>query len=114
MKRLGQVGASLCCKSAAVSVFVVAGGVPVRRLSNGCKKCIGPRPNPRLVCLRPSPALAPFLALTHATRTCPAPQYKNTKTCGIIEVDHAGGVTKVAEPVGVVAGGRGSTTVVEQ
>eukprot|EP00887_Chlorella_sp_A99_P006632 scaffold3.g6632.t1 len=31
-------------------------------------------------------------------------KYKTTKTCGIIEEDHAAGVTKVAEPVGVVAG----------
>eukprot|EP00887_Chlorella_sp_A99_P006620 scaffold3.g6620.t1 len=31
-------------------------------------------------------------------------KYKKTKTCGIIEEDHSAGVTKVAEPVGVVAG----------
>ncbi|PSC69509.1 bifunctional acetaldehyde-alcohol dehydrogenase [Micractinium conductrix] len=31
-------------------------------------------------------------------------KYKHTKTCGVIEVDAAGGVTKVAEPVGVIAG----------
>ncbi len=29
--------------------------------------------------------------------------YKNTKTCGVIERDEAYGVTKVAEPIGVVA-----------
>ena len=29
--------------------------------------------------------------------------YKNTKTCGVIEEDKAFGVTKVAEPVGVIA-----------
>ncbi|PRW60149.1 bifunctional acetaldehyde- alcohol dehydrogenase isoform A [Chlorella sorokiniana] len=31
-------------------------------------------------------------------------KYKDEKTCGMIEEDPAGGVTKVAEPVGVVAG----------
>ncbi len=31
-------------------------------------------------------------------------KYKNTKTCGVIEVDQAGGITRVAEPVGVIAG----------
>ena len=30
-------------------------------------------------------------------------QYKNTKTCGIIEEDKAGGMMKVAEPIGVIA-----------
>lgn len=30
-------------------------------------------------------------------------QYKNTKTCGVIEEDKAYGITKVAEPMGVVA-----------
>ena len=29
--------------------------------------------------------------------------YKNTKTCGIIEEDKAFGITKIAEPIGVVA-----------
>ncbi|MCI8459096.1 MAG: bifunctional acetaldehyde-CoA/alcohol dehydrogenase [Clostridia bacterium] len=29
--------------------------------------------------------------------------YKNTKTCGVIEEDHAYGIKKVAEPIGVVA-----------
>lgn len=28
--------------------------------------------------------------------------YKNTKTCGVIERDEAYGVTKVAEPIGIV------------
>ncbi|EFN58161.1 hypothetical protein CHLNCDRAFT_141971 [Chlorella variabilis] len=31
-------------------------------------------------------------------------KYKNEKTCGVIEEDPSGGVTKVAEPVGVIAG----------
>ncbi|GIL64204.1 hypothetical protein Vafri_18176 [Volvox africanus] len=31
-------------------------------------------------------------------------KYKHTKTCGIIEEDQAGGIQKVAEPVGVIAG----------
>ena len=30
-------------------------------------------------------------------------QYKNTKTCGVIEEDKAGGMKKIAEPIGVVA-----------
>ena len=30
-------------------------------------------------------------------------QYKNTKTCGVIEEDKAYGVTKIAEPIGVIA-----------
>lgn len=30
-------------------------------------------------------------------------QYKNTKTCGVIEEDQAYGVTKIAEPIGVIA-----------
>ena len=29
--------------------------------------------------------------------------YKNTKTCGIIEEDKAYGITKIAEPIGVIA-----------
>ena len=29
--------------------------------------------------------------------------YKNTKTCGVIEEDHAFGIKKIAEPIGVVA-----------
>ncbi|GAE89891.1 alcohol dehydrogenase [Acetivibrio straminisolvens JCM 21531] len=29
--------------------------------------------------------------------------YKNTKTCGVIEEDHAFGIKKIAEPLGVVA-----------
>jgi acetaldehyde dehydrogenase/alcohol dehydrogenase len=29
--------------------------------------------------------------------------YKNTKTCGVIEEDHAYGIKKVAEPIGVIA-----------
>ena len=29
--------------------------------------------------------------------------YKNTKTCGIIEVDEESGITKIAEPIGVIA-----------
>ncbi len=29
--------------------------------------------------------------------------YKNTRTCGIIEQDKAGGMTKIAEPIGIVA-----------
>ncbi len=29
--------------------------------------------------------------------------YKNTKTCGVIEQDVAGGLTKIAEPIGIVA-----------
>lgn len=31
-------------------------------------------------------------------------KYKHTKTCGVIEEDVAGGIQKVAEPVGVIAG----------
>ena len=31
-------------------------------------------------------------------------KYRNTKTCGVIEYDEAGGMSKIAEPVGVVAG----------
>ncbi|GFR45832.1 hypothetical protein Agub_g7196 [Astrephomene gubernaculifera] len=31
-------------------------------------------------------------------------KYKHTKTCGVIEEDVAGGIKKVAEPVGVIAG----------
>ena len=31
-------------------------------------------------------------------------RYKDEKTCGVVEVDEAGGMTKIAEPVGVVAG----------
>ncbi len=31
-------------------------------------------------------------------------KYKNLKTCGVIEEDAAGGIHKVAEPVGVIAG----------
>jgi acetaldehyde dehydrogenase/alcohol dehydrogenase len=31
-------------------------------------------------------------------------RYKDEKTCGIVRVDEAGGMTKIAEPVGVVAG----------
>ncbi|PNW71110.1 hypothetical protein CHLRE_17g746997v5 [Chlamydomonas reinhardtii] len=31
-------------------------------------------------------------------------KYKHTKTCGVIEHDPAGGIQKVAEPVGVIAG----------
>lgn len=31
-------------------------------------------------------------------------RYKDEKTCGIVELDEAGGMTKIAEPVGVVAG----------
>ncbi len=30
-------------------------------------------------------------------------QYKDDKTCGVIEKDKAFGITKVAEPIGVVA-----------
>lgn len=30
-------------------------------------------------------------------------QYKNTRTCGIIEEDKSGGIMKVAEPIGVIA-----------
>ena len=30
-------------------------------------------------------------------------KYKNEKTCGVIEKDEAFGITKVAEPIGVVA-----------
>ena len=30
-------------------------------------------------------------------------QYKDTKTCGIVEEDKAGGIKKVAEPIGVIA-----------
>lgn len=29
--------------------------------------------------------------------------YKNTKTCGVIEEDKAGGMMKIAEPIGVIA-----------
>ena len=29
--------------------------------------------------------------------------YKDTKTCGIIEEDTAAGITKIAEPIGVIA-----------
>lgn len=32
------------------------------------------------------------------------PRYKDEKTCGIVQHDEAGGMTKIAEPVGVVAG----------
>lgn len=31
-------------------------------------------------------------------------KYKNVKTCGVLEQDHALGMTKVAEPIGVIAG----------
>ncbi|GLI56671.1 aldehyde-alcohol dehydrogenase [Propionigenium maris DSM 9537] len=31
-------------------------------------------------------------------------QYKNTKTCGVLEEDKSFGMTKIAEPIGVVAG----------
>ena len=31
-------------------------------------------------------------------------KYKNEKTCGVIESDVGGGMSKVAEPVGVIAG----------
>ena len=31
-------------------------------------------------------------------------KYKNEKTCGVIERDAGGGMSKVAEPVGVIAG----------
>ena len=31
-------------------------------------------------------------------------RYKHEKTCGVIETDASGGITKYAEPVGVVAG----------
>ena len=31
-------------------------------------------------------------------------RYKLEKTCGVIEYDPSGGITKVAEPVGVIAG----------
>ncbi|KAL4451627.1 hypothetical protein ABPG75_007289 [Micractinium tetrahymenae] len=31
-------------------------------------------------------------------------KYKHTKTCGVVEKDEAGGITKIAEPIGVVAG----------
>ena len=30
-------------------------------------------------------------------------QYKDTKTCGVIEEDKAGGIMKIAEPIGVIA-----------
>ncbi|MEJ6980352.1 bifunctional acetaldehyde-CoA/alcohol dehydrogenase [Pedobacter sp. P351] len=30
-------------------------------------------------------------------------QYKNAKTCGVIETDEAFGITKIAEPIGVIA-----------
>ena len=30
-------------------------------------------------------------------------QYKDMKTCGVIEEDHTFGITKIAEPIGVVA-----------
>ena len=30
-------------------------------------------------------------------------QYKNVKTCGVIEEDKSGGVMKIAEPIGVIA-----------
>ena len=30
-------------------------------------------------------------------------QYKDEKTCGVLERDHAFGITKIAEPIGVVA-----------
>ena len=30
-------------------------------------------------------------------------KYKNTKTCGVIDVDEAFGLTKIAEPLGVIA-----------
>lgn len=29
--------------------------------------------------------------------------YKNTKTCGVLERDEAYGITKIAEPIGIVA-----------
>ena len=35
-------------------------------------------------------------------------KYKNEKTCGVIESDVGGGMSKVAEPVGVIAGLRDS------
>ena len=41
---------------------------------------------------------------TPLTAPCAAPRYKDEKTCGIIAHDEAGGMTKIAEPVGVVAG----------
>jgi acetaldehyde dehydrogenase/alcohol dehydrogenase len=31
-------------------------------------------------------------------------KYKDTKTCGILEEDFAGGIKKVAEPIGIIAG----------
>lgn len=31
-------------------------------------------------------------------------RYKNEKTCGVVERDPVGGIIKIAEPVGVVAG----------
>ena len=30
-------------------------------------------------------------------------QYKDMKTCGVLEEDHTHGITKVAEPIGVIA-----------
>ncbi len=31
-------------------------------------------------------------------------QYKDTKTCGLIETDSSGGIRKIAEPIGLIAG----------
>jgi len=31
-------------------------------------------------------------------------KYKSEKTCGVIERDASGGMSKIAEPVGVIAG----------
>lgn len=48
-------------------------------------------------------------ATTHAPTHPPIrspthPRYKHTRTCGVVEKDEAGGITKIAEPIGVVAG----------
>lgn len=31
-------------------------------------------------------------------------RYKNERTCGVVERDPVGGIIKIAEPVGVIAG----------
>jgi len=48
----------------------------------------------------PNPMRPPPPCMRNVSR-----RYKDEKTCGIIEHDEAGGMTKIAEPVGVVAGG---------
>jgi acetaldehyde dehydrogenase/alcohol dehydrogenase len=58
---------------------------------------------PACVCL-PGRLPPPQVTKNHFASEFIYHRYKDEKTCGVIEVDSAGGVTKIAEPVGIIAG----------